>query len=179
MAFKGTARHSADDVNRVFDEVGAKYNASTSEEVTLFYAAILPEYLPGTFDLLADIIRPALRRDHFAMGKKMIIGENMMYDQQPTYNPFKKLMQMHFAGTPRGCGVLGTNESIGALKGEPMGAYHEKRYAAGNIVVAVAGKFDWAEVLRLAHQHCDSWPAGGGSRRRVEARPQGGRKLVT
>ena len=35
MAFKGTARHSADDVNRVFDEVGAKYNASTSEEVTL------------------------------------------------------------------------------------------------------------------------------------------------
>src|SRR5437879_13607053 len=60
MAFKGTARHSADDVNRVFDEVGAKYNASTSEEVTLFYAAILPEYLPSTFDLLADIIRPAL-----------------------------------------------------------------------------------------------------------------------
>ena len=35
MAFKGTERFTADDVNRIFDEVGAEYNASTSEEVTL------------------------------------------------------------------------------------------------------------------------------------------------
>jgi predicted Zn-dependent peptidase len=35
MVFKGTERHSADDVNRIFDEVGAHYNASTSEETTL------------------------------------------------------------------------------------------------------------------------------------------------
>src|SRR4051812_43115295 len=51
MIFKGTERHSAEDVNRIFDEVGAQYNASTSEETTIFYAAVLPEYLPETFDL--------------------------------------------------------------------------------------------------------------------------------
>ncbi|MBL4883862.1 MAG: insulinase family protein, partial [Planctomycetaceae bacterium] len=34
MVFKGTDRYSAEDVNRIFDEVGANYNASTSEEVT-------------------------------------------------------------------------------------------------------------------------------------------------
>ena len=61
MAFKGNDRFTPDDVNRIFDEVGAKYNASTSEEATLFYAAILPEYLPRTFDLLANLLQPALR----------------------------------------------------------------------------------------------------------------------
>jgi predicted Zn-dependent peptidase len=179
MAFKGTARHSADDVNRVFDEVGAKYNASTSEEVTLFYAAILPEYLPETFDLLADIIHPALRQDDFDVEKKVILEEIGMYDDQPTYTAYENLMQTHFAGHPLGRSVLGTNESIGALTCEQMRAYHQERYAAGNIVLAVAGKFDWPGVLKLAHQRCDAWPAGGGARTRVAARPKGGLKLVT
>ena len=40
MAFKGTGRRSADDVNREFDEIGAQYNAFTSEENTVYYGAV-------------------------------------------------------------------------------------------------------------------------------------------
>lgn len=179
MAFKGSERHSADDVNRIFDEVGAKYNASTSEEVTLFYAAVLPEYLPPTFDLLADIIRPALRPDDFDMEKKVILEEIGMYDDQPTYTAYEKLMQTHFAGHSLGRSVLGTNESIGALTCEQMRAYHQTRYAAGNLLLAVAGKFDWPEFQELAQKHCAQWPQGGGKRVTSEARSKGGTALVT
>ena len=56
MVFKGSQKYSADDVNRIFDEVGAKYNAATAEEGTLFYGAVLPEYLPQAFDLFANIV---------------------------------------------------------------------------------------------------------------------------
>ena len=71
MAFKGNETYSADDVNRIFDEVGAKHNASTSEEITLFYAAILPEYLPRTFEILSGLLYPSLRQDDFDMEKKV------------------------------------------------------------------------------------------------------------
>jgi predicted Zn-dependent peptidase len=179
MVFKGTDRHSADDVNRIFDEVGAKYNASTGEESTLFYAAVLPEYLPRTFDLLADIIRPALRPGDFDMEKKVILEEIGMYDDQPTYTAYENLMQAHFAGHPLGRSVLGTNASIGALTYEQMRDYHAARYTAGNIVLAVAGNFCWPEFLKLVEQHCSRWPAGGGTRAVVEAQPHGGLKLVT
>lgn len=178
MVFKGTARHTADDVNRVFDEVGAKYNASTSEELTLFYAAVLPEYLPRTFDLLADIIRPSLRTEDFDMEKKVILEEIGMYDDQPTYAAYERLMQTHFAGHPLGHSVLGTNESITALSAEQMRAYHASRYKAGNIVLAIAGNFEWPDVLRLAEQHCSAWPAGTAPRATPEARPLGGRTVV-
>src|SRR3954471_18186871 len=57
MAFKGTPRGRAADVNREVDRVGADYNAYTSEESTVFHAAVLPEYLPQAVDLLADILR--------------------------------------------------------------------------------------------------------------------------
>src|SRR5918912_3511765 len=59
MVFKGTPRRTALDVNRDFDNIGAHYNAFTSEENTVFYAAILPEYLPQAVDILADILPPA------------------------------------------------------------------------------------------------------------------------
>src|SRR5436853_1619282 len=42
MVFKGTPRRTAWDVNRDFDQIGANYNAFTSEENTVFYAAVLP-----------------------------------------------------------------------------------------------------------------------------------------
>jgi predicted Zn-dependent peptidase len=178
MAFKGTSRHSADDVNRVFDEVGAKYNASTSEEVTLFYGAILPEYLPRTFDLLADIIRPALRKDDFDMEKKVILEEIGMYEDQPTYTAYENLMQAHFAGHPLGRSVLGTTDSITALTAEQMRNYHQARYTAGNILLAVAGNFDLAEFDRLAQQYCSDWPSGSPPRPIPEAQPKGGVRLA-
>src|SRR5262249_13313985 len=65
MVFKGTPRRSALDVNRAFDRIGADYNAFTSEENTVFHAAVLPEYLPDAVDVLADVLRPSLRQDDF------------------------------------------------------------------------------------------------------------------
>ena len=79
MAFKGSQRRSADDVNREFDDIGAKYNAYTTEEHTVFHAAVLPEYLDRAVDLLADLLRPTLREDDFSMEKKVILEEIGMY----------------------------------------------------------------------------------------------------
>lgn len=133
MAFKGTDRFTADDVNRIFDEVGAEYNASTSEEVTQFYGAILPEYLPQTFELLSSILFPTLRQDDFDMEKKVILEEISMYQDQPMHVAYEAGMLKHFAGHPLGTSILGTLESVGALTAEQMRQYHADHYRAGNI----------------------------------------------
>jgi predicted Zn-dependent peptidase len=72
MMFKGTAARSADDVNREFDEMGAHYNAFTNEENTVYYAAVLPELRRRALELLADILRPALREDDFRDRKSVV-----------------------------------------------------------------------------------------------------------
>ncbi len=86
MVFKGTPRRSALDVNREFDRIGAHYNAFTSEENTVFYAAILPEYVAQAVDVLSDILRPSLRGDDFDMEKNVIIEEIGMYEDQPMWS---------------------------------------------------------------------------------------------
>jgi len=160
MVFKGTDRYSAEDVNRIFDEVGAQYNASTSEETTMFYAAVLPEYLPETFALLSDILQPALREEDFAMEQNVILEEIGMYDDQPSFVAYDNGMQRHFAGHTLGQTVLGSRDTVGALTADAMRSYHRERYAAGNIVLAVAGAVDWDAIVELAKQHCSDWPEG-------------------
>lgn len=179
MAFKGDDRYTAEDLNRVFDEIGAKYNASTSEEVTLFYGAVLPEYLERAFEMLSTLIRPSLRQDDFDMEKNVILEEIGMYDDQPAFVAYENAMQTHFAGHPLGQSILGTKSSISALQSEQMRRYHEDRYRAGNIVLAVAGNTGWDDVLHLAKRWCGDWPAGKPERNTAAASPKGGARIIT
>src|SRR4249920_235736 len=83
MVFKGTPRRDALAVNRDFDRVGAKHNAQTSEEDTFYHVTCLPEYLPRSFDVLSDILRPSLFKDAATTEKKVIIEEIKMYQDNP------------------------------------------------------------------------------------------------
>ena len=174
MVFKGTPRRSALDVNRDFDRIGAHYNAFTSEENTVFYAAILPEYLPEAVDILADILRPSLRTDDFDMEKNVIIEEIGMYEDQPMWSAYDAAKRAYFADHPLGNSILGTPESIRALRRDQMHAYFERRYVAPNITVAAAGHFDWRELVRLVGGRCGGWETGPAGRKGVRPAPGSG-----
>src|SRR3982751_4824141 len=44
MLFKGTARRSALDITYALGKIGAQANAYTSEENTVYYGAVIPDY---------------------------------------------------------------------------------------------------------------------------------------
>src|SRR5215831_15925854 len=123
MVFKGTPRRSALDVNRDFDRIGADYNAFTSEENTVFYGSVLPEYLPQAVDILADILRPSLRTDDFDMEKKVIIEEIGMYEDQPMWSAYDHAKRIYFGDHKLGNSILGTPQSITALTRDQMYEY--------------------------------------------------------
>lgn len=178
MAFKGNANFNADDVNRIFDEVGAKYNASTSEEVTLFYAAVLPEYFERAFELLSVLLYPSLREEDFNVEKQVILEEIGMYEDMPPFVAYEKVMGAHFAGHPLGQSILGSTQSITDLTAEQMRLYHDRRYAGPNVTLVAAGNVDWDQLTDLANRHCGGWPSGNRQRDVTEARPPGSSSCV-
>jgi predicted Zn-dependent peptidase len=167
MVFKGTPHRTALDVNRDFDQIGAHYNAFTSEENTVFYAAVLPEYLPRAVDILADILRPSLRADDFDMEKNVIIEEIGMYEDQPMWSAYDHAKRAYFAGHPLGNSILGTPDSIRALTRDQMYDYFRSRYVAPNVTVVAAGHFDWNELAALVKDKCGGWEAGPVGRKGV------------
>jgi len=157
MLFKGTEKLSALQVNEAFDRTGAQFNAFTSEENTVYYAAVLPEYLAEVTGLWAQLMRPALRDEDFDIEKNVIKEEIAMYKDLPSFDAMERCRTLHFDGHPCGNSVLGSEESIDNLTAEQMRDYFAKCYAPNNIVLACAGNFDWDQIRSLAANSCSSW----------------------
>jgi predicted Zn-dependent peptidase len=157
MLFKGTDKLNALEVNEAFDRTGAQFNAFTSEENTVYYAAVLPEYLAEVTELWTHLMRPALRDEDFNIEKNVIKEEIAMYKDLPSFDVMDKCRTLHFDGHPCGNSVLGSVESIDNLTAEQMRSYFAKRYAPNNIVLACAGNFDWDQIYSLASDSCGSW----------------------
>ncbi len=173
MIFKGTPRRDALAVNRDFDRVGAKHNAQTSEEDTFYHVTCLPEYLPQSFDVLSDILRPTLREDDFDTEKQVIIEEIKMYLDNPMSVAYEAAKAAHFGAHPLGQSILGSVESISDMKVERMREYFAKRYSPANIVLAFAGKTQWDTVIDLARKHCGHWAGEPAARQAVAPRGSG------
>lgn len=164
MLFKGTDTMTAFEVNESFDRLGAKFNAFTSEENTVYYAAVLPEYLLKVAGLWMQLMRPSLRDDDFNIEKNVILEEIAMYKDLPQFEVMDQGRSLHFGTHPCGNSVLGTNESIGALTADQMRSYFNARYSPDNIVLACCGKFDFDSLCALAEEKCSQWTPTGASR---------------
>ncbi|MBX2851428.1 MAG: insulinase family protein [Phycisphaeraceae bacterium] len=157
MMFKGTAKRSAEDVNREFDEIGANYNAFTSHEQTVYYAHTLPEVLPSAVDLFADMLRPSLRGDDFDTEKQVILEEIGMYDDRPEWRLQDRLLEEHYGEHGLGYRVLGTTDTVSALTAEQMRAYFNQRYSPDNLIVSAAGRLDFGQLCTDLEERCGGW----------------------
>ncbi len=164
MMFKGTAKRTAERLNRDFDAIGAKNNAYTSQEMTCFHATVLPEFLPVANEILADMLRPALREEDFTTEKGVILEEIAMYEDNPFWVLYEKAMERHYGAHPLSHRVLGTSRTITALTAAQMRDYFRARYSADNTVVAVAGRADFAAVAEQAQSLCGTWERTGAVR---------------
>ena len=167
MMFKGTDKRSAEDVNRDFDAVGAVNNAFTSSEMTAYWAHVLPEKMDDTIEILADILRPSLRQDDFTSEKQVILEEIAMYDDQPFWVVYEHAMERFYGKHPLGHKVLGTKQTVGDMTRDQLADYFSSRYASDNTVFAIAGAFDFDQVVERISRECSSWTPSSPTRNRA------------
>ena len=179
MAFKGNDEYSPEDINRIFDELGAQYNAYTSNERTVYYGAVLPERLPDMLELLSVLMRPVLRQADFDVEKKVILEEIAMYKDRPSFRVFDMSSEQYWRGHPLGNSILGTTASITELTMDQMGAYQRERYAPSNLMLVLAGDYDWDAVVEQVRQLSAGWQPGAAGRLRPAADPGTGSGATT
>jgi predicted Zn-dependent peptidase len=157
MLFKGTEKLNTFQVNEAFDRTGAMFNAGTGEENTIFYAAVLPEYLVEVTELWIELMRPALRNADFDIEKNVIKEEIAMYKDMPGFDVADRCRSLHFGDHPCGNSVLGSEESISNMTAEQMRDYFTSRYAPNNMTAAFAGNFDWEQICGIVESSCEMW----------------------
>lgn len=178
MMFKGTDELSYDDINKTFDRIGAVCNAFTSEENTVYYGQVLPEFQGDLVTLLSKMMRPALRVEDFTMEKNVILEEIAMYEDKPMWEAYNHCRRMHYGEHALGWPVLGTTESITALPRDTMADYFARRYNPRNLTFAIAGLYDWDAAVAMVTALTTGWPGMPVGRDTAPVPRQGGRQVV-
>lgn len=157
MMFKGTASRSTLDITYQLGNMAAKSNAYTSEENTVYYAAVLPEYFKDLRELLSDMLRPSLDPKEFTVEKKVILEEIALYKDRPHFYLFEHMLTDYFGSHPAGQSVLGSTDSISAVSRDEMKAYFDRRYVPSNMVVVATGNFSWDQFKSDIEKFCGEW----------------------
>ena len=56
MLFRGTERYGSEEIDQIFDGMGAEINAGTDKEATSLYTRVLDGHLERAFDVTSDMI---------------------------------------------------------------------------------------------------------------------------
>jgi predicted Zn-dependent peptidase len=157
MLFKGTEKRTASDIDFQFAAIGAKSNAFTSDESTVYYTSLLGDYVKEGLDIISDMMLPALREEDFNMERKVILEEIALYQDRPTFWFFEQINSSYFGKHPCANSILGSVQSITDLTIEQMRGYFRKRYSTKNIVGVIAGNFDWEEFVAKCQEYSSTW----------------------
>jgi predicted Zn-dependent peptidase len=162
MAFKGTRRRSAADIVDEVESVGGHINAYTSRENTAYYLRVLAKDVPLAVDILADILRNStFDPDEMERERAVIVQEIGQAADTPDDVIFDHFQAVAYPDQALGRPVLGSLETVSALRRDAVARYMGENYGAERMVLAAAGKVDHDALVRLAEEHFAAIPARG------------------
>jgi predicted Zn-dependent peptidase len=163
LLFKGTRTHSQREIFAAVERLGGVLDAGTTKQYVTVHAVTPRNGLVTAMDVVAEVlIEPALQEDDFWKEKLVVLEEiRRAQDQQSViFDLFAETMWQHH---PLRYPIRGTLEGLYDLDYEPLLSFYQRRFVAGNMLLAVSGDIDHGEIERLAAQKFAALPGGPGS----------------
>jgi predicted Zn-dependent peptidase len=158
MLFRGSERYGSEEIDQLFDAMGAELNAGTDKEATSVYTRVLDRHLERAFDVIADMVwRP--RMGELEAEREVVLEEIAMYEDDPQDRVFDVLGEAVFGEHPLGRPVIGRAEVVGALTHEQLRGFHTERYAPADVVISAAGSVAHDALVELARGACPQVPS--------------------
>ena len=153
MIFRGTPSYASEEIDEIFDAMGAELNAGTGKESTSVYSRVLDFQVERAFDVMAEMVaQPLLTADDLANEREIVIEEIAMYEDDPDDLVHDLLADAVFGPHPLGRPVIGTRESVGGADADALRRFHAERYAPSDIVIAAAGAIAHEDIVALAER---------------------------
>ncbi len=162
MFFKGTRRRSAHDIALEMDSIGGELNAFTTRETTTFYVKTLDEHLSKGIDIISDIfLHSLLSKKEIEKEKQVILEEIKMVEDDPEDYIHDMHSFMVWDKNSLARPILGNEDTVRSLKRESMIKYMERHYHPDNIVVSVAGNFDFPALISRLNKSLGKFTRNG------------------
>ncbi len=150
MAFKGTETRSAFEIARSLEAVGGHLDAFSSKEYTCYYARVLDEHLSLAVDVLSDILcHSVFAPQDVEKEKKVVVDEIRAMEDTPDDEVHDLFASAVWRGHSLGRSILGSRETVRGFTRDDVTGFFRENYGAPNVIVSVAGKFDYPALLDL------------------------------
>src|SRR5215471_13959291 len=137
VLFKRTRRRSTVEIAREIDRLGGDVDAFTTKEYTGFYCRTLDSRFERALDLVADVVlSPAFRASDVEVERGVILEEIGEANDNPEDLAHENLVRAIWRDHPLGAPILGTAETVAAIRREDLYRHHRARYGPENLIVA-------------------------------------------
>jgi predicted Zn-dependent peptidase len=154
MVFKGAGGRSARQISEAIEDVGGELNACTERDGTSFTAAVLGDHVGLAVELLGDLIcRPRFDAAELDREAEVVLQELAEAEDTPSDIIFDHLWAQAFPGQALGRSILGSEESVRAIRQADLFAWRDRHYRGGSMVLSAAGAVEHDAVVALADRH--------------------------
>jgi predicted Zn-dependent peptidase len=149
MLFRGTERYGSEEIDQIFDAMGAEINAGTDKEATSLYTRVLDRHSERAFAVMGDMVWHP-RFGELEAEREVVLEEIAMYEDDPQDRVFDVLGEAVFGSHPLGRAVIGSAPVVAATTREQLAAFHSQRYVPDSVVIAAAGSVDHDALVAMA-----------------------------
>ena len=164
LLFNGTTTRTQKQLYDDVDQIGGYNNATTRDDYTLFQFLVHRDFLDKALDIQSDmLLRSTIPEEVFEKERGIVLEEMARDESDSSYGAEQFFRRAYFGKDPRSMPVLGTSESMRAIKRQAVVDHYRAHYRPDRMVLFLAGDFERDTALALVRK------AFGG-----EARESGG-----
>jgi predicted Zn-dependent peptidase len=158
MMFKGTQNRTSKQIADEMDGIGGQLNAYTTKEYTCYYVRALDNHIDQALNILTDMFFNSNFEDkEIEKEKGVVLEEINMYEDSPEELAHDLMQKAVWEDDPLGESILGTSDTIAAFDNKVLKSFLNKRYRPENTVIAVAGNFEYDEMINKIEQIFTTW----------------------
>ncbi len=162
MIFQGTKSRTVRQLTEAFESLGARKGGSAGTETSMFWCQIVNRHLNPALELLADVLlEPTFPAAEFEQMRQVALQTIRRREDEPMSRISDLLLEQFYLGSNLGRRLIGTRESVEALTPEDLRAFWDRLYRPGNALFAIAGNFDWEQVVDRLGTLFGAWSGKG------------------
>ncbi len=163
MFFQGTPSRNARQITDAIELLGARRIVNTSFETMRLGMQVVHTKFDDALALVADLaLNPTFPQKEFNQLKPLLLQAIKRRDDEPMRRAGELIVRTYYRNSRMARPLLGTIDTVNALRVSDLKAYYERHFRADRAVFAIAGNFDWAQVVASVERLFGGW-AGGGS----------------
>jgi zinc protease len=160
---KGTKHRSAEDIAREIESVGGSIDTYGGNQSFGVNAEVLSSDFGTGLDILADVIlNPSFPADAFEREQEVQIANIQARKDDLLKSASIAMRKTLFGESGYGLDILGSEETVSALKAADLKAHHQKLAVPNNCVLAIYGDVKATEVKAAVEKAFAKWQRAAG-----------------